>query len=149
MALDNENQALAFFFPAEFFLYFLSPQMFFLCMSISLCVQYSTVICNPKFQCLGVLFLTDQTCKGVGDLSHGSGGAFCLHLQFFIVLQLKSPLIILSCRSLSLLIPAMLLPVAFFQCGMPVLTCSAPWVSFLAERHWKSFSSSVLFSHFN
>lgn len=29
------------------------------------------------------------------------------------------------------------------------INVSAPWVSFLADRHRKSFSSSVLFSHFN
>lgn len=38
----------------------------------------------------------------------------------------------------------MLLPIAFFHCGMTVLMCSALWVSFLAERHWERFSSSVL-----
>lgn len=36
----------------------------------------------------------------------------------------------------------------FLHCGVTVLMCSAPWVSFLAERQQESFSSSALFAHF-
>lgn len=97
MALDNEKQALAFLFPEELFLYFPSPQTlgFFLCVYPSV---YSIAPYNAEFQCLTVLFLTDWACKGVADLCRGSEGAFCLRSLFSIVLQLKSPVLIVPCQ---------------------------------------------------
>lgn len=79
-----------------------------------------------------------ETCRGSEDV-------FCVHPQFFVVLQLKSPLIIPCCQDFVTSDPSY---APFFHCGGTVLMYSALWVSFLAERQWESFSSSVLFTHF-